>query len=392
MAILTINSGSSSLKLGMYADDGAEILLSGSVDGIGQGSGSLSLKARDGHVLESADASPGSQEEALRQLFGRMRTRCDAKVAAVGHRMVHGGPRLREHCALTDAVLQTLEESVHFAPLHIPPAIALVKATEAEFPEARQFACFDTQFHRTLPPEARTYPIPKAYRDAGVERYGFHGLSYASLVRRLGGALRGRTVAAHLGGGSSLCALLEGRSVDTSMGVSPCGGVPMATRSGDLDPGVALLMERTLAPGLPAMSPDKLESTLNHASGMEALAGESDTRVLTMRAGKGDADAVLALAIYTRAIAKCVAGYASVLGGLEMLVFTGGIGEHSAAVRDAVCGRLGFLGVVLDPEAGGPVLSGTASRVEVRVEPADEDGEIAREVARMMGEPRNSGM
>ena len=384
MAILTVNSGSSSLKCGLYRDDGEGKLFAGNVSGIGADQGSLLLTDADGRELEKRDEQFGSQAEALAALSSLFTSHGAEQVTAVGHRMVHGGPHLREHCALTDDVLHTLERSVHFAPLHIPPAIALVKSTEKDYPAARQFACFDTQFHTTLPPEASTYPIPKAYRDAGVERYGFHGLSYASLVRGLGPELGQRTVAAHLGGGSSLCALLGGRSVDTSMGVSPCGGVPMATRSGDLDPGVALLMERTLIPGRPALTPDDLESTLNHASGMQALAGESDARRLTSRAAQGDADAMLALTIFTRSIAKDVAAYASVLGGLDMLVFTGGIGEHSAAVREAVCGRLAFLGVTLDPHATGAVLSVSESPVKVRVAAADEDGEIAREVARML--------
>ena len=373
MALLTVNSGSSSLKLGLYAEDGVHLLLAGQADSIGHGTGSLRLRDADGKELVREEGTYATQADALAALSRGMAAHGAEKIAAVGHRMVHGGPRLREHCALTDEVLATLEAAVHFAPLHIPAAVALVRATEGQFPGARQFACFDTQFHATMPVEAYTYPVPAAYREAGVRRYGFHGLSYESIVRQMGVELRGRTVVAHLGGGSSLCALEDGRSVDTSMGVSPCGGVPMATRSGDLDPGVVLLMERRLSPELPGLTPDALETVLNKGSGMEALAGETDMRALTKRAEAGDEAARLALRIFTRDVAKTVAGFASVLGGLEMLVFTGGIGEHSNAVRDEVCGRLGWMGV------GGP-----GSRVEVRVEPADEDGQIALHVARLM--------
>ena len=383
MAILTVNSGSSSLKFGLYADDGSTVLLNGEVQGIAHAGGAISLKDGAGSRLAHEERQFASQDEAMAAAAELLRAHGAEPVTAVGHRMVHGGPHLREHCALTDDVLHTLEQSVHFAPLHIPPALALVRATERDFPEARQFTCFDTAFHRTMPPEASTYAIPRAFRDAGVQRYGFHGLSYASLARQLGLDLKPKAVAAHLGGGSSLCALAGGRSVDTSMGASPCGGGPMATRSGDLDPGVTLLMQRGL-PGVDGLAPDKLEATLNHASGTLALADESDMRVLEQRREAGDAAAQLAFAVFTRAVAKTVASYAAVLDGLDQLIFTGGMGEGSAAVRGAVCARLGWLGVALEPGAQGPVLSAAGSSVEVRVVPADEDGEIAREVVRLL--------
>lgn len=384
MAILTINSGSSSLKFGLYDETGSIVLLAGKAEGIGEKQGSLSLTGQDGAVLEQMDLQLATQNDALARVSELLTKYGRDPVTAIGHRMVHGGPHLREHCVLTEAVLKTLEDSVHFAPLHIPAALDLVRATEVAFPQAKQFACFDTQFHSTLPAEAYTYAIPKKYRDAGVRRYGFHGLSYASLVRRMGEDLRPRTVAAHLGGGSSLCALASGRSVDTSMGLSPCGGVPMATRSGDLDPGVGMLLQRRLNAEQAGLTVDELEVTLNKASGMLALAGESDTRALTQRADAGDAEARLAVEIFTREIAKGVAGYASVLGGLDMLVFTGGIGEHSRSIRTAICDRLTFLGMRLDPSATGAVLHAVDSTIQVWVEAADEDGEIALEVSRLL--------
>ena len=185
VAILTINSGSSSLKFGLYADDGEPRLLAGKVAEIGHASGSLTVMAADGHELAREDRQFPSQEKALAAASKEISRHRGEQVTAIGHRVVSGGPYLREHCALTDAVLATLEASVHFAPLHIPPAVALIRATEREFPGVAQFACFDTQFHNTMPPEAYTYPLPQGYRDAGVRRYGFHGLSYESIVRLL---------------------------------------------------------------------------------------------------------------------------------------------------------------------------------------------------------------
>jgi acetate kinase len=305
---------------------------------------------------------------------------------AIGHRIVHGGPHLVEHQAITDELLKTLEASVHFAPLHIPAAVALVRATEKRYAGVAQFACFDTAFHQTMPPEAYTYAIPKRYRDAGVRRYGFHGLSYESIVHALQPDVPRRLVVAHLGGGSSVCAIEEGRSVDTSMGVSPAGGVPMATRSGDLDPGVVLLMERESG-DLQAMTPDETEYALNHESGLEALAGESDMQALLER---DDPDAKLALAIYCREVAKTVAGYATVMGGVDVLVFTGGIGEHSEVVRHEICDRLQTLHLFEARAAKGIVAAADESDEDVdatvRVIAADEDGQIARHVVTLRGD------
>ena len=388
MALLTINSGSSSLKFGVYADDGKQVLLSGKAEDIGKPGGSLSLSGAKGKPLHGVQGTFDSQQTALATVAQSVAAQVQQSITAVGHRIVHGGPELREHCELTDAVLATLEGAVHFAPLHIPPAMALVRASKKTFPQARQFACFDTQFHTTLPPEAYTYPLPRPYREAGVRRYGFHGLSYESIVRLLGEKLATKTVVAHLGSGSSVCALRAGVSVDTSMGVSPCGGVLMDTRSGDLDPGVGLLLERTLSPQLQALTPDALEDMLNHRSGIQALTGTSDMRALTERAEAGDTEAELALTMFVSDVAKTIAGYATVLGGLEMLVFTGGIGERSAIVRRRIGERLRCLGVLLmDDNEATPLpelISNEDSRVRVLVQATDEDGEIARHVARLV--------
>ena len=382
MAILTINSGSSSLKLGVYGDDGVDALLAASIDSIGSGSSTIKLTGRNGEVLSQTSADFASLHVAFDGTMRLLRQRVQNPFTAIGHRMVHGGPHLTTHQRLTRRVQQVLRDSVHFAPLHIPPALDLVQHVEGEFPGVPQFACFDTAFHQTMPSEAYTYAIPKAYRDAGVRRYGFHGLSYESIVSALGATVPSRMVAAHLGGGSSVCALQQGVSVDTSMGVSPTGGVVMSTRTGDLDPGVGLLLQRPLADHLPVPSTQELEVTFNKESGVTALAGEGDMRKLLERAAKNDADAALAIMIFCREVAKTIAGYATVLGGMELLIFTGGIGEHSAAIRQNICDRLGVFGLVTDEAAKAPgMISIETSAVSVHVMAADENAMIARHVA-----------
>jgi acetate kinase len=275
-------------------------------------------------------------------------------VTAVGHRVVHGGPRLLEHCLITDEVVKTLEDSVHFAPLHIPPALELIAETQKRYPRVREFACFDTAFHETMPEAAKRLPLPGKYWDAGVRRYGFHGLSYASVVHALGADVPARMVMCHLGSGCSVTALRDGVSVDTSMGLTPTGGVVMATRTGDLDPGVMVYLLRQ------GVSVDELERMINHDCGMMGLSGHKDIREVEKAADSGDAHALMALEVFYRTVAKTVAGYASVLGGLDLLVFTGGIGQHSERTRAAVCSRLGFL------------------KFAIRAMPSEEEAQIAR--------------
>ena len=387
VAILTINSGSSSLKFGLYSDDGQTVLLSGKAEEIGRPEASLTIERPGSPPDQKETQAFPSQADALRAITSHLQVPSLAPITSIGHRIVHGGPHLREHCAITSGVLVTLEASVHFAPLHIPPALALIRATERQFPGVPQFACFDTQFHTSLPAEAYTYAIPKPYRDLGVRRYGFHGLSYASIVRLLGEERPAKLVVAHLGSGSSVCAIRDGRSIDTSMGLSPTGGVPMGTRTGDLDPAIVLLMQRGLPAGPEGMSIDQIESALNQQSGLLALAGDSDMRSLRLRADGGDMEASLAVTIFCSAVAKTIASYAAVLQGLDTLVFTGGIGEHSDPVRRQVCASLSFLGLQIAPEKeprNASLLSTEDSSVAVRVMATDEDGEIARSVARMV--------
>ncbi|MGF6902183.1 acetate/propionate family kinase [Paraburkholderia sp. GAS348] len=374
--ILVLNSGSSSLKFGLFsvaADDEAP-LLEGSADGIGRAGGSLQMKSRDSNVDVQMSPVMESQTDALQKLASVLDEHGYGRPVAVGHRVVHGGPNVRTHRRLTAEVKRQLQEAVHFAPLHIPPALTLIDEASAIFGNAQHFVCFDTAFHCTLPPRAAHLPLPRRYADAGVIRYGFHGLSYESLVHRLGADLPARTVFAHLGNGSSLCALRDGKSVDTSMGLTPTGGIPMGTRSGDLDPGVLLYLMRV--EGLDA---DGLETLLNRASGLAGFAGgESDMQALLRRSADGDSDAALAVEVFATAVRKSIGAYAALLGGIDLLVFTGGIGEHSPEIRDRICMELDFLG-----------LSPGHHVAKVRVMHTEEERQIARHCRALLESPAN---
>jgi acetate kinase len=384
-SILVINTGSSSLKVGLYEErDGDEqLVLDGLADGIGRSGGKIELKNANGNVVRSENLGMASEGDALDHFAGWLKELSQNKPCAVGHRVVHGGPRLVAHQRITAVVLEELKACVHFAPLHIPLALELIERAERAYSKVPQFACFDTAFHQTMPETAARLPLPAELFEAGIRRYGFHGLSYESIVHQLGENLPSRTVIAHLGSGASLAAVKDGRSVDTSMCLTPTGGIPMATRSGDLDPGVLLYLMR-----VKEMNADSLESLLNHDSGLKALSGDKgDMRDLEAAAVGGDSQAQLAIDVFCTSICKTVAGYAAVLGGLDMLMFAGGIGEHSARVRGLVCGRLGFLGIRLDDAANrshGGTISATDSGVDVRVVPSEEDRQIARHCRAMM--------
>ena len=285
--------------------------------------------------------------------------------AAVGHRVVHGGPKLRRHQLITPEVLEELRSATHFAPLHIPQALKLIAAAQTIFPSSKHFACFDDAFHRTMPERAARLALPRSYFDAGIRRYGFHGLSYESLVHQFGSGMPRRAIFAHLGNGSSLCALQDGASMDTTMGLTPTGGIPMGTRSGDLDPGVVLYLLRH-----EKLDADKLEDLLNHKSGLFGLSGgESDVKTLEERAVRNDPAAILALEVFGVSVRKMVGAYIALLGGVDVLVFTGGIGEHSERIRAAATRGLEVLGLTAD---------------KIQVVPAREEQQIARHCRRMM--------
>jgi len=384
--ILVINTGSSSLKFGTYVEKGGDeqLQIDGLADGIGRDTGKLTLKDGHGKVLRSEDRRFASEDEALDQAAQWLGDLTQDKPSAIGHRVVHGGPNLVTHQIITPAVLDQLRACVHFAPLHIPLALGLIEKSERSYPGIPQFACFDTAFHRTIPEVASRFALSRELFDEGIRRYGFHGLSYESIVRQIGSDLPARTVIAHLGSGASLAAVLHGQSVDTTMGLTPTGGIPMATRSGDLDPGVLLYMLR-----VKGMDADTLEDLLNHKSGLTAISGgKADMRELESAADSGDQLAQLAIEIFCYAIRKVIASYAAVLGGLDLLVFSGGIGEHSERVRTNVCDGLGFLRLDLDQAANrshASVISAGQSSTNVRVLPSREDLQIARHCRRLLG-------
>ncbi len=339
--VLALNAGSSSLKFGVYAVSaaGCEALCVGAEEMVGN---ALSAMARIAAFL-TANTVP--------------------RPDVIGHRIVHGGPALRHHVRMDIAVRQQLEAAKAFAPLHVPHALALVDAAQRSFADTPQVACLDTAFHDSMPHVARTLPLPAELRALGIERYGFHGLSCESIIRRLGDETPRRLIIAHLGYGASVTAVEHGKSVDTSMGLTPTGGVIMSTRCGDLDPGVFAYVVREHG-----YTAAQLESLIDARSGMLGISGVSgDMRELHTDAATESAtsaDARLAIAMFCASVRKQIAAMMVVLGGLDLLVFTGGIGEHDAVVRATISDGLSGLGV-RDVAA------------VVRVMPAQEEQEIA---------------
>jgi acetate kinase len=374
--ILALNSGSSSLKFGVYrrgeADRDEEPVLRGSADGIGRDNGSIHISSANGNPLAAREAVHESQAEALTAIAAAMQEHIQATPVAVGHRVVHGGPNLRTHQRITPELLDELRKATHFAPLHIPQALQLIAAAQSIFPSAIHYACFDNAFHRTIPEVAAHLPIPRNYFDAGVRRYGFHGLSYESLVHHFGAQLPGRAIFAHLGNGASLCAVRDGKSIDTTMGFTPTGGIPMGTRSGDLDPGVLIYLMRN-----EKLDADKLEALVNRQSGLFALSsGESDVKALDERARENDAHATLALDAFAVAVRKAIGAYMALLGGVDLLVFTGGIGEHSGRIRSAATDGLESLGL-------------TPGKIQIVA--AQEEQQIARHCRELMRQSKSWG-
>ena len=316
---------------------------------------------------------------------------------AVGYRVVHPGPHVRGHQRLTPEVLAQLKEAVVFAPLHDPAALEMIEEMMRRAPDVKRFACFDTVFHETMPEEATVYALPAEVRAEGVRRYGFHGLSCESIVHQMHRARRipfpRRMVIAHLGSGCSVTACLDGKSVDTTMGLTPTGGVVMGTRPGDLDPGVVLYLLRRQGATV-----ESVEKLLNHESGLKALGGINDMRELRKSAAAGDQEARLAIRIFCRSVAKAIAGFIG-LYGADAIVFTGGIGEHDVDSREEIAAALSGLGVRLDIDANRLQhtdssqfevqtvhrISTEESPVTVYVVPAEEDLMIARHVAQMCG-------
>ena len=379
--ILTLNAGSSSIKVGLYAAAAEpEELARGQVEALGP-SARLVIGAGDARHVEEIGAA--DHATALGRLIAALRPLFAGRgIDAVGHRVVHGGAEIDGPRVLTPNLVAHLETLAPLAPLHQPHNLAGIAAALAAFPEAVQVAAFDTAFHRGHPFVNDTFALPRRFYEAGVRRYGFHGLSYDYIAGRLAAdhpALAGaRVIVAHLGNGASLCALEGGRSVASTMGFSALDGMPMGTRVGQLDPGVVLfLMEQ-------GMSAAEITDLLYKDSGLKGLSGLShDMRVLLASDARGAEEAI---AYYTFRLAREIGGLAAALGGLDALVFTGGIGENAAPIRARALERLGFLGLAVDADRNAANAATIhAGRVPILVMPTDEERVIARAAAAALG-------
>lgn len=380
MRILVLNGGSSSIKYSLYdaAPNAAPALV---------GEGEFSNIGTEGQTLVAGGKTlPASAAEPIEQVLDAL---AGQRVDAVGYRVVHPGPRIHDHARITAQVLDDLEHAIAFAPLHDPAVLAIIHAGRLRYPSVEHYACFDTVFHQTMPREATTYPIPLGFRDEGVRRYGFHGLSCESVVYQMratpGMTLPNRMLIAHLGGGCSVTALVEGKSVDTSMGLTPTGGVVMGSRPGDLDPGLIFYLLRQ-----PGATVDSVERMMNHDAGLKALAGTGDMKKLRDTAGR-DARVNLALDVFLRSLRRTIGGMVA-LYGLDAMVFTGGIGEHDAKTRWALGNGLRGTGLEepqIDfaanelPLRGLRKISDEDALYQVYVVPAEEDLMIALHVQRM---------
>jgi acetate kinase len=394
MNILVINSGSSSIKFSLFEAGKGEprSLFEGEISGIGGERTGFKFRDADGQDLSGgrAEAKAATPVEAIALVVDAVSGPGLPKVEAVGYRVVHPGAKLDRHQRITDAVLKDLEEAVVFAPLHDPAVIEVIKDMMLKFPNVPHYACFDTVFHHTMPEAATTYPVPVKYREQGVRRYGFHGLSCESIVRQLQPEktipFPKRMVIAHLGSGCSVTAVVDGSSIDTTMGLTPTGGVVMGTRPGDLDPGLVLYLQRQMQ----GDQVGALEKMLNHDSGMVALSGlPNDMKAVRDAAAKGDTRAKLAAEIFTRSVKKAIGGFVALMGGVDAVVFAGGIGEHDVKSRDEILNGLENFGISVNSELN-RAKSDTLRRVSasdsvtaVLVVPAKEDWMIAVHVEHM---------
>ena len=388
--ILTINGGSSSIKFALFeAGDSLQRVLEGAIERIGLPEAALRVKGLDHADNFSRSVAASDHSAAVGALMDWIEERIgrDA-LTAVGHRVVHGGPKYSEPLRITAEMVEELHRLSPFDPEHLPEEILLTEAFHHRFPDLPQVACFDTAFHHDLPRVARLLPIPRRYEALGVRRYGFHGLSYAFLMEelaRLAGtkAAQGRVILAHLGNGASLAAVRDGKPIDTSMSFTPTAGVPMSSRSGDLDPGLLWYLAQT--EGLDAK---RFNEMVNFQSGLLGVSETSSDMSDLLEREALDSRAAEAVALFCYQVKKWIGAFAAALGGLDTLVFAGGIGENSPVVRARICDGLGFLGIEIEEKrntANEGVISTTASRVPVRVIHTDEEWMIARTVAGVLG-------
>jgi acetate kinase len=387
--ILTINGGSSSIKIALFdAANSLQRLLKGRIERIGLPGSTFSIKGNAPADNFQRSIQAPDHEAAVRVLMDWVQERFPrGELLAVGHRVVHGGPKYLEAQLLTPEMVADLRQLEPFDPEHMPQEILLTEAFQKRFPGLPQVACFDTAFHRDLPQVARLLPLPRRYEAKGVRRYGFHGLSYSFLLEELGriapAEAQGRIILAHLGNGASLAAVLNGRSVDTTMGFTPTAGIPMSTRTGNLDPGLVWYLARSEDLGA-----QRFNELINFESGLLGVSETSSDMRDLLEARARDSRAAEAVSLFCYEVKKCIGAYAAALGGLDTLVFSGGIGENAPEVRARCCEGLQFLGIEIDSEknaAGAGVISRASARASVRVMRTDEELMLAKTVCRVLG-------
>jgi acetate kinase len=394
LPVLVLNSGSSSIKFSIYeAGDGQPArLYEGAVDGIGTDLGTIWIKDADGKTVVDQTPALPTRAVAFKLVADALHSDFPAP-KAIGHRVVSGGPTVDENQRITPELIDEIESYTAFAPLHTPIAVYIMREALRLFPGVPNFAILDTYFHRTMTQVARQMPIPAEYSGMGVRRYGYHGISYESIVYQLQPNVPEKLIVAHLGNGASITAIRNGKCVDTSMGLTPTGGIISGTRTGDIDPGVLLFILRKIAETTESATAaaDQLETVASKRAGLLGISELSnDMRDLREAIKNGNAKARLAVDKFICTIQKWIGGFVAELNGLDMLVLTGGIGENDLASRAEICTGLEALGIVLDPARnhvrGEAVISAETSRVTVRVIPPAEDLMIVNHVLRLLGE------
>lgn len=387
-AVLAINGGSSSIKFALYEMAATPaLLLSGEIAGIGTDNPTFGFKDLVGNKEESTTVKAGDHSLAARYLIDWLESRpVFASIKAIGHRIVQGMNHTEPEL-ITPALLSELYDISAYDPEHLPDEIKLIEVFRKKFPDLPQVACFDTSFHTAMPPVAKLLPVPRRYYAKGIHRYGFHGLSYAYLMEELerqagSEVARGKVILAHLGSGASLAAVKNGTCLDTTMGFTPASGLPMGTRTGDLDPGVAWYLMQS-----EKLTPRQFSQLINHQSGLLGISETSGDMKELIKIEGVDKRAAEAVELFCYQTGKWIGSFAAVLGGLDTLVFSGGIGEHSAVVRQRVCNMLQFLGVELDEGRNlknDAIISTESGKVSVRVINTNEELMIAKLVNRVL--------